>query len=673
MAKKKSDIEKKYSELTALYKKYNDYYYDHDAPLTDDASYDDLVRKIQQMETDHPELAAEGSAVGKVGGTASIKFAAVKHDPPMLSLGNILTIEELEDFNDRCVKASGVNDIEYSAELKFDGLAVEVIYESGKLTSASTRGDGETGEDITENIMMISGLPHELAAVPVPAYLSVRGEVYLTHENFDRINAERSAEGDVLFANPRNAAAGSLRQLDREIVKKRNLSIVLYGVGKAEGIAVQSQRELYEELKRLGLPYSDRAVFGNKSDIAAFFENWRDNRSEIEFDIDGVVVKVADFSIRESMGVTSKAPRWAVAWKFPAREALTKIESVEHQLGRTGVVTPVANLHPINIGGVLVKRATLHNYKEIERLGVKTGDHVKVIRAGDVIPKIIEAVISMRDGSESEIPVPEKCPLCGVALVQEDIFLRCANVSCPGKKYENLLFFVSKDGMDIEFFGPELVKRLYDKGILKDASDIFHLKKDQLMELDRMGDILADKILASIESCRKIDLYRFIRSLGIRNVGDHTAKVTAAWAGSLEKLMSANAEELQNVNEVGPIVAESIVSFFSDETNKDVVNRMKDGGLEILEQEKISTDNLPFNGMTFVFTGSLEIFSREDAESIVESLGARASGSVSKKTSIVVAGPGAGSKKEKAEELGIKIITEEEFKDLLQQNGAYNE
>jgi DNA ligase (NAD+) len=673
MVRKKSDIEKKYGELTDLYRKYNDYYYDYDAPLTDDATYDDLVRQIQLMETEHPELAAEGSAIGNVGGKASSKFAPVKHDPPMLSLGNILTTEELDEFDERCVKASDGGTIEYSAELKFDGLAVEIVYENGRLTSASTRGDGETGEDITENVMVISGLPHTLHSEKIPSYISVRGEVYLSHDSFDRINAEREAAGEVLFANPRNAAAGSLRQLDPEIVRKRNLSVVLYGIGKAEGVTIRSQRELYGELRRLGLPCSEKAAFGAKSDIVAFFETWRDNRSEIGFDIDGVVVKISDFALRDAMGVTAKAPRWAVAWKFPAREALTKIVSVEHSLGRTGVVTPVANLHPINIGGVLVKRATLHNYREIERLGVKVGDHVKVIRAGDVIPKITEAVLSMRDGSETDIPVPDTCPLCGEKLEPEDIFIRCVNPSCPGKKYENMLFFVSKDGMDIEFFGPELVKRLYDKGVMKDASDVFHITREQLMELDRMGDILADKILASIDACRKVELSRFLRSLGIRNVGDHVAKVIAGAVGSLNRLYSVTVDDLTPVYEVGKVVAKCIVDYFSDDANRAMIERMKAGGLEVLEQKIPDKGSQPFEGMTFVFTGTLELYSREEAESIVESLGARASGSVSGKTSVVVAGPGAGSKREKAEKLGVRIISEQEFREMLEHNGVTHE
>jgi DNA ligase (NAD+) len=670
MSKKDASLREEYNELISLYEKYNTYYYDNDAPLVDDSVYDELVRKIKDIEDKNPSFAKNGSAIEKVGGKASAKFSQVKHEPPMLSLGNILTDEELQEFEDRCIKNSQAKTIEYSAELKYDGLAVEIIYKNGRLFQGSTRGDGEFGEDITENLKVINGLPHTLKGKIIPEYLSVRGEVFLTHDDFEIINNEREKNEEPLFANPRNAAAGSLRQLDPEIVKKRHLSVVLYGVGRADGAEISNQKLLYDRLKEWQLPYSQHTIFGSLEKIKSFFKQWRDHRYELTFDIDGVVVKVSDFALRETIGVTSKAPRWAAAWKFPAREAITQIVSVEHSLGRTGVVTPVANLKPINIGGVLVKRATLHNYKEIERLGVAIGDHVKVIRAGDVIPKIIEVVNDQSNDTREAIALPSSCPSCAHTLEQEDIFLRCTNVNCEGKLFENLLFFVSKDGIDIEYFGPELVKRLYDKGIVHDISDIYKITRDDLLSLERMGDILADKILASIDGRRSVTLSHFLRSIGIRNVGDHVAKIIAASLRSLDALLRADENDLVSIHEVGPIVASYVVSYFKNEDNRRKIDRLLKNGLVVADEIVVSSENKPFENMTFVFTGSLEIYTREDAEKIVEDLGGRASGSVSKKTSIVVAGPGAGSKQKKAEELGIRIINESEFQNMLKNLGV---
>ncbi|HEY1406949.1 MAG TPA: NAD-dependent DNA ligase LigA [Spirochaetota bacterium] len=658
----KKVIRKKYDELVSTYRKFNRSYYDNDSPLVDDATYDALVSEIRTIENENPDLVEKGSALERVEGTVAEKFSSVPHDPPMLSLGNILDDADLADFNERSVKNSGTDDLIYSAELKYDGLAIEIIYENGKMVMGSTRGDGENGEDVTENIRMLKDIPVTLGGKNIPEHLSVRGEVYLTHREFERINAEREKNGDPVFANPRNAAAGSIRQLDANIVRERNLSIVLYGMGKAIGITIDSQAEMMKRFKDWGLPCPPHITYGSLDEVRTFFRTWNENRYTLGFDIDGVVVKINDFTLREKIGVTSKAPRWAVAWKFPAREGITQLLSVEAGLGRTGVVTPVANLMPINIGGVLVKRATLHNYKEIERLDVKVGDHVRIIRAGDVIPKIIAAMPEKRTGDEQAILPPDKCPSCKSSLVQEDIFYRCDNPKCEGKRYERLLYFVSKDGMDIEYFGPELVRRLYEKGKLNSPADIYALTKDDLLQMERMGDILADKIIASIDARRHIELFRFIRSLGTRNVGDHVAKLLAKGVGSLDRLFSITVDELQLVREIGPGVAESVRQFYDDPENRSMIESMLAHGLEI-RTEEISSEDVSgdFAGMTFVFTGSLERFTREEGELIVEKLGGRASSSVSKKTTYVVAGENAGSKLEKAKTLGVPVITEDEF------------
>lgn len=663
----KSDIESRYRELVSLIEKYNYHYYALNEPLVDDATYDDLMRELAMLEKSHPELLKGDSPSRKVGGTAVSTFAEVRHDPPMLSLSNVFSEGELSDFHARIVKAIGESRIEYSMELKYDGLAVELVYENGVFTLGSTRGDGEVGEDVTANIASLKNIPKRLKGNEVPAYISVRGEIFMRHGEFERLNAERTRQGETPFANPRNAAAGSLRQLDPSITAKRNLDFAPYAVGRIEGASVPaSQKEVFGLLKAVGLPVKENYAFGTIDSVAEFYRHWAENRHVLDFDIDGIVVKVSSFEYQRRLGVTSKAPRWATAWKFPAREALTVLESVDFQVGRTGVVTPVGNLAPINIGGVVVKRATLHNFDEIKRLGLRIGDTVKVKRAGDVIPKVIE-VLKKSEQSGSDILPPEKCPSCESRLAYEDIFIRCINPSCPAKKLEYLKFFVSKDGMDIEFFGPELVQRLFDAGKLSSISDVYRLTKEDLLEIERMGDKIAEKILASVNGRRKIGLAHFLRSLGIRNVGDHLAKVIARAAGTLERLMRMTREELMEVREVGPGVAESVCEFFNGEGKK-LVGEILSLGVEIQPEEEILLHASDIAGKTFVFTGALKKFTREEAEALVEKLGGRAASSVSKKTDYVVAGEAAGSKLDKARTLGVKVITEDEFIKMAGQN-----
>ncbi len=664
---RKSDIESRYRELVSLIEKYNYHYYALNEPLVDDATYDDLMRELIELEKSHPDLLKRDSPSRKVGGVAVSTFAEVRHDPPMQSLSNVFIENELMDFHSRIVKALGSDDIEYSMELKYDGLAVELVYEKGVFVLGSTRGDGEVGEDVTANIAALKNIPGRLTGHDVPTYISVRGEIFMRHQEFERLNEERVRRGESPFANPRNAAAGSLRQLDASITAQRNLDFAPYAVGRIEGIELPaSQKDMFALLNSLGLPVKEYYAFGSINDARAFYNQWMEQRHALDFDIDGIVVKVSNFDYQRRLGATSKAPRWATAWKFPAREALTVLESVDFQVGRSGAVTPVGNLSPINIGGVMVKRATLHNFDEIKRLGLRVGDTVKVKRAGDVIPKVIE-VVKKSDSNEGDILPPETCPSCKSPLAFEDIFIRCINPSCPGKKLEYLKFFVSKDGMDIEFFGPELVQRLYDAGKLVNISDVYRLTKEDLLGIERMGDKIADKILASIDGRRKIGLAHFLRSLGIRNVGDHLAKVIARAAGSLEHLMRMSREELMAVREVGPGVADSVYEFFHGEGDK-LVSEMLSLGVEIQSEEEIASQGGDIAGKTFVFTGALKQFTREQAEELIEKLGGRAASSVSKKTDFVVAGEAAGSKLEKARALGVKVITEDEFIQMARQN-----
>jgi DNA ligase (NAD+) len=484
----------------------------------------------------------------------------------------------------------------------------------------------------------------------------------MTHVEFDRLNKIKESNDEPPFANPRNAAAGSLRQLNPKITAERDLKIILYSLGKIESDRnIISQKDMFEYLKLLALPVSDKIEYGNLKKIQEFYDHWKSNRYDLTFDIDGIVVKVNDFEYHEKLGSTSKTPKWATAWKFPAKEAITVVDSVDFQVGRTGLITPVANLRPINIGGVLVQRATLHNFNEIKRLGLKTGDSVIVKRAGDVIPKIVDIIPEKRPGNALEINPPEKCPSCGSRLEKEDIYIRCNNPSCEAKILENLNFFVSKNAMDIESFGPELVARLYKTGIIKSIADIFKLTKDDLLKVERMGDKLADKILSAINIRKSISLSFFLRSLGIRNVGDHLAKVIARDVKTAGRLFDISREELSKIYEVGPEVAESVYNFFHNKESVRVVNGIINSGVVVQDEIVSETEIDSIKNKIFVFTGTLEKLSRNEAEELVEKFGGRASGSVSKKTDFVVIGSEPGSKYKKAKELGIKIITENEF------------
>ena len=660
--KDKKKIINHYNELIKLIEKYNYSYYNLDKPLVDDSQYDLLMQDLIDIEKKYPDIKAENSPSQKVAGFASETFSDAEHNPPMLSLGNVFTEEELIDFDERCKKNLSIEkDILYCGELKFDGLAVEAIYENGKFVKGSTRGNGVIGEDITANLATLKDLPLTLKG-NIPAFLSVRGEVFLTHSEFDRLNKLKESIGESQFANPRNAAAGSLRQLNPEITAERELKIIFYSLGKIEADRqISNQKDMLEYLSDLELPVSDKIDFGDIKKMQMFYNYWIQNRYNLDFDIDGIVVKVTDFEYRDKLGATSKSPRWAAAWKFPAKEAITVLDSVDFQVGRTGLITPVANLHPINIGGVLVKRATLHNFNEIKRLDIKIGDSIKVKRAGDVIPKVVDVIIEKRPADAKNIKTPEKCPSCGSKLIQEEIYIRCINPGCEAIKVETLKFFVSKNAMDIEAFGPELVLRLYNEHIIKSISDIFKLTKDDLLKVDRMGDKLAEKILSAIEKRKIISLSFFLRSLGIRNVGDHLAKVIAKEVRNIKKLFEISKEDLSKIYEIGPEVAESVYSFFNNKDSVRLINEILNSGVIIEDEmlEDLGIDSI--KNKNFVFTGTLKQLSRKDAEDFVEKHGGRASGSVSKNTDFLVAGEAPGSKFNKAIKLGINIISEQDF------------
>jgi DNA ligase (NAD+) len=659
MADSQSELHKRYRELVEEIRYHNHRYYDLDDPVISDAEYDRLMRELITLEQEHPELIDPESPSRKVGGTPDTTFDEVEHDPPMLSLSNVFSEEEFLDFDRRCREELG-DDLIYTMELKYDGLAVEVVYRDGWYTRGSTRGNGRTGEDITGNIASIRRLPDNLKGKNPPSYLSVRGEVYLTHDEFDRINREREKKGEKPFANPRNAAAGSARQLDPSVTAERNLDITLYGTGRMEpDPGEKSHYSVMEMLRDLGLPLSDTMEKGKAARVVEFFRYWKENRHTLDYDIDGIVIKVDDIPGRQELGETSKAPRWAMAWKFEAEEAITRLESVEHQVGRTGIVTPVANLDPVTIGGVVVQRATLHNYDEIKRLDVAPGDRVRVIRAGDVIPKITG--VTERADSSKRIPVkpPEKCPSCESPLHREEVYIRCLNASCPAVVFESLKFFVSKSGMDIENFGPELILRLREKGKLDNIADIYRITRDDLLELERMGDRLADKIIRNIDRRRDVDLSRFLRSLGIPNVGEYMAGLLAKQFMSLDRVMEASRDDLNSIHEVGPGVARSVYEFFHNQENRRLIRSLREEG--VLVREEKGREGEALRGLTFVLTGTLESMERSEAEEKIRSEGGRATGSVSSKTDYVVAGDSPGSKEKKARDLGVPVIGEEEF------------
>lgn len=655
-------IRKRYAELIQLIEKYNYHYYTLNQPLVDDATYDELMIELIGIEQKHPSLKRDDSPAQRVGGFAGETFSKVEHDPAMLSLSNVFTEDDLRDFDQRCKRFLNTSsELRYSVELKFDGLAIEAVYQKGRLVQGSTRGNGFVGEDVSANMATIRRLPVIIKNGSAPEYLSVRGEVFMRHDEFERLNRVRTENDEPLFANPRNAAAGSLRQLDPSISESRDLDIVFYAVGRISSERTMSNhREMYEYLQELNLPVSEHVTFGGLDEAVQFYQYWHENRHILDYDIDGIVVKIEDFGLREQLGATSKAPRWSTAWKFPAKEAITKLQSVDYQVGRSGLITPVANLAPINIGGVIVKRATLHNFDEIKRLDLKIGDAVIVKRAGDVIPKVIDTVIDKRVPDAEAIIPPDHCPSCGSVLKKEDIYIRCVNPDCEAKRFEMLKFFVSRAGMDIEFFGPELMMRLYQKQRVRSIEDIYTLTREDLLSIERMGEKIADKIIDAIENRRSVSLSHFLKSLGIRNVGDHIAKVIARSVRSLNRLRELSIDELMEINEVGPGVAESIYDFFHSDENRAMLARLKEVGLSV-EDEMIVETRGDIVDKTFVFTGTLKEITRKEAESLIENAGGRASGSVSKKTDYVVAGESAGSKLEKARELGVSILTEEEF------------
>ncbi|MCI0404553.1 MAG: NAD-dependent DNA ligase LigA [candidate division Zixibacteria bacterium] len=666
-AKTKSRIEK----LRELVNRHNYRYHVLDSPEISDAEFDRLFDELVELEKKHPELITPDSPTQRVGAEPSDEFRSVKHRLPMLSLNKVASEEEFADFHRRVLELGGIKEaeVEYVTEPKWDGLAVELVYEKGIFSQGSTRGDGVSGEEVTPNLKTIKSIPLRLSEKEdqTPKLLEVRGEVIFPKEEFEKLNRARAKADEEVYANPRNAAAGAVRQLDSKITAARPLLFIAYGTGTVAGTPFENHYETVSALKNWGFRTSrEIRLCRTPAEVKKEFEKIKAAREENPLEMDGIVVKVNQFKVQKRMGELSRSPRWAVAWKFPAQKAKTVVKDIIVQVGRTGTLTPVAVLEPVRVGGVEVSRATLHNEDEVAKKDIRIGDTVFIQRAGDVIPEVLGVDKSRRKGTEKIFKMPAKCPVCGSQAVRlpGEAATRCTGLACRAQLVEKLAHFVSKGGMNAEGLGFRWIEQLVGKKLIADPADLYFLEKTDFMKLDRMGDKLASNLLAAIESSQKPDLPHFLYALGIRNVGEHLAQVLARHFGSAEALMAASEEELTGVREVGPIVAKSIASFFSDAANRKVIEKLKKGGvvLPVYVREKL-LQNLA--GLTFVITGTLENYGRDEAKAELEKRGGKVSSSVSKKTGFVIVGESPGSKLADAERLGVKTIGEKEMVALL--------
>jgi len=666
------DLGKKLDSLREKIRHHEYRYYVLDAPEISDAEFDRLLNELKQLETEHPELITPDSPTQRVGGKPREGVVKAAHSSPMLSLDNTYNVDELRNWERRVHELSGRKDIEYVCELKLDGMSLALHYEDGKLVRGITRGDGTVGEDVTLNVRTVRSIPlsisiGKLKEAGIPADFEVRGELLMPTAAFKKMNKEREDRGLSLFANPRNATAGTVRQLDPAITAQRRLDYFAYMLLENGRTYFDRHWETLNALEAVGFNVNrTRKLASNFEDVWKFIEQEETKREKLPYEIDGIVIKVDLTALQEELGYTGKAPRWAIAYKYAARAAITQIENIVPQVGRTGKLTPVAWLKPVPIGGTTVSRATLHNMDEIERLGVKIGDWVEVERGGDVIPKVTR-VVEDKDHPRGHrsFHMPEKCPVCGgnVVRTEGEVDHRCVNANCPAKLRETILHFASRGVMNIEGMGDALVSQLTDRGLVKNVADIYQLTKKDLLSLERMGDKSAQNVLDEIEASKKLPLERVIYGLGIRFVGERTAQFLAEHFGSMDALMNASEEELQQVNEVGPRIAQSIAEFFQEPKNRDLVKRLREAKLTFTGKKKERGTKLA--GKTFVLTGTLAHYTRDEAKKMIEDAGGRVSGSVSKKTDYVVAGSDAGSKLDKAKELGISVIAEKALEELL--------
>ncbi len=664
------DPQLRIQQLRELIARYDYEYYALDAPSVPDSEYDRLYRELQTLEQQHPQLITPDSPTQRVSGTAINAFNSITHRQAMLSLNNAFEDNELAAFDKRISEALGIAEVTYAVEPKFDGLAITLTYEDGIFTQGATRGDGYTGEDVTHNLRTMRAIPIRLHCAEPPKLLEVRGEVLMLKRDFEKLNQMQLSKGEKLFANPRNAAAGSLRQLDARISAQRPLTFFAYGLGAAEGIPVLTNHAMaMDYLASLHFPVShERGVVKGADGLRAYYRKIGDIRDSLPFDIDGVVYKVNEFSQQEELGFVSRAPRWAVAHKFPAQEALTVVEDITVQVGRTGAITPVARLKPVFVGGVTVTNATLHNEDEVRRKDIYIGDTVSVRRAGDVIPEVVYSIPEKRPADARRFEMPAVCPECGSHILKQadEAVARCTGgLFCPAQRKQAITHFASRRAMDIEGLGDKLVDQLVEANLVHTLADIYRLDMATLSNLERMGEKSARNLLDALDRSKDTTLARFIFALGMRNVGEATAKDLAKHFGSLDALMQADTENLLQVNDVGPVVAESITNFFSEAHNLGVINALIDAGIRWPETEGKQQSVGKLSGKTLVLTGTLPTMSRDSAKELIEAAGGKVSGSVSKKTDYVVAGAEAGSKLDKAQELGIVILDEAGLLELL--------
>jgi DNA ligase (NAD+) len=653
-------------ELRRQLREANHRYYVLDAPTLSDAEYDRLFRDLTQLEEAHPELRTADSPTQRVGAQPSEKFAKVQHRRPMMSLGNVMSDDELVEFDARVHRLLGDDPVAYVFEPKLDGLAVTLTYEDGRFVQGATRGDGQFGEDVTANLRTIKSVPLQLQA-GAPSVLEARGEVFIPKADFARLNAEREAAGEPTFVNPRNSAAGSLRQLDPRETAKRPLSMFFYDVGETGELRFSSHWEKLTRLKDLGLRTNPENKLARSLDeVRAHYADLLRRRHEVPYEIDGTVVKVDSEDQRRRLGTVSRTPRWAVAYKFPAEEEATTVEDIQVSVGRTGALTPVAFLAPVHVGGVTVARATLHNEEEVRRKDVRKGDRIFLRRAGDVIPEIVRVIAEARPPEGlPEFRMPTHCPACGAEVHREGAITRCTNLSCPAQLHGRLRHFASRGAMDIEGLGDQTCSQLVERGLVKTPADLYALSREQWLDLERMGDKSVDNLLAALERSKKTSLRRFIYALGIRQVGEATARALALHFKSIDRLLDATLDELQGVRDVGPEVAQQIHDFTQTAENREAVRRLLAAGIH--PAPEVVESRGPFAGKTVVLTGSLTALSREQAKAEIERRGGRVSGSVSRKTDLVVAGEDSGSKLKKAAELGVQVVDEAAFRALLQE------
>ena len=656
------DPKERILQLTKLLNDANHRYYVLDDPTMPDFEYDRLLRELEELEAAHPELALPESPTKRVGGEALSKFEKVTHDVPLMSLQDVFSPEELTEFLEKTL--AEYPQAEFSVEPKIDGLSVALEYVDGRFVRGATRGDGNVGEDVTENLKTIRSIPMVLTGAP--SRIIVRGEVFMPKKSFHQLNERQEAEGKPLFANPRNAAAGSLRQLDPKIAAQRKLDILIFNVQLVEGVEFLSHGQSLQYLRDLGFKVIDAKILKAASAVVDYVMSINEDREKLSCDIDGAVIKVNELSLRDRMGATAKFPKWAVAYKYPPEIKPTVVEDIVVQVGRTGVLTPKAVVRPVRLAGTTVTNATLHNQDFISERDIRIGDTVLIRKAGEIIPEILEVDISKRPAGAAPFRLPSICPVCGAATQKDEdgAFIRCTGAECPAQLSRNIAHFVSRDAMDIEGLGAAIVDALIEKGLLKSPADIYYLSLEEMKSLWQKGDTAAKKLLAAIESSKQQDVSRLIYALGIRNVGAKTGKILASQFGSLDALMNATVEELTQVSDVGEITAANIADWFASPQSQHMIRRLKEAGVNF-DSKRVVSDTR-FAGMTFVLTGALSKFTRDEATEKIELFGGKAAGSVSKKTTYVVVGENAGSKEKKARELGIPILSEDDFLAMIQ-------